>query len=376
MNTLFKTGAAAALTLLFAAEVAAQEGLTVTPAAYRTEQPKRVEIIRNGDRVEVAFDTALPEGFIGRSEAFVFAPRFVNGAWSLTLPAVSVEGSYYARVTQGKEFFREKRYADTVVYAEHVRYRGDSLRIHYQTAVDYAPEMDGARMELACEYRTDCYRKDDRNRHGSVAPLEGPTERLAMPAPEPESEPEIVSEPQPEPVVEQPAAPAVLTQDFGGTLLFGLSSTRPEETALAAFCERIDRLAAQEGTTVTAVRVFAASSPEGAYAVNEQLAKSRAESVARYLAEHVDIPADVVTTSWEAENWEGFFAALPAAKLSDEAAVRDIAARFDQADAREQELAKLPGYRTQILPLFRKLRCCRITVEYTGPGEETAAITE
>ena len=76
----------------------------------------------------------------------------------------------------------------------------------------------------------------------------------------------------------------------------------PEE--LAKIRSTIDVVANDPDSRITSVTIVGFASPEGSYANNERLAKGRSVSLAEYVRGLYSFDADVMHTSWVAENWE------------------------------------------------------------------------
>ena len=57
--------------------------------------------------------------------------------------------------------------------------------------------------------------------------------------------------------------------------------------------------------------------PEGPLKLNEQLSKSRAEALKKYLSVHEQISANLYNVSFGGENWEGLIKALEASNMKE-----------------------------------------------------------
>ncbi|QCD42306.1 DUF3868 domain-containing protein [Duncaniella dubosii] len=76
----------------------------------------------------------------------------------------------------------------------------------------------------------------------------------------------------------------------------------PEE--LAKIRSTIDVVANDPDSRITSVSIVGFASPEGSYANNERLAKGRSASLAEYVRGLYSFDADMMHTSWVAENWK------------------------------------------------------------------------
>lgn len=77
----------------------------------------------------------------------------------------------------------------------------------------------------------------------------------------------------------------------------------PEE--LAAIRSTIDAIKGDKDVTITSLSIKGYASPEGSYANNERFAKGRTEALVDYVRNLYSFPAGLMTTSWEAEDWQG-----------------------------------------------------------------------
>lgn len=74
---------------------------------------------------------------------------------------------------------------------------------------------------------------------------------------------------------------------------------------LAKIRATIDSVRLDPDVTVTSIFIKGFASPESPYDNNTRLAKGRTESIRQYVLDLYDLPADVIKTDYEPENWEG-----------------------------------------------------------------------
>lgn len=115
-------------------------------------------------------------------------------------------------------------------------------------------------------------------------------------------------------------------------------------------------------------RIVAYASPEGSYAVNEQLVRGRAQSFQRYLAATYPVlTPDRVTTDWVAEDWDGLAAQLRNSTEPFVPEVLHIIDTYGIFNFREKRLMELRGgepYRYMLKKMFPSLRRIEIIIEY------------
>lgn len=139
----------------------------------------------------------------------------------------------------------------------------------------------------------------------------------------------------------------------------------PEE--LAKIRSTIDVVANDPDSRITSVTIVGFASPEGTYANNERLAKGRSASLAEYVRGLYSFDADVMHTSWVAENWEGLRNYVATCSLPDTTALLAVIDDTSLApDVREWRLkSKFPqDYAFLLKNVYPGLRRSDYTVDY------------
>jgi len=80
---------------------------------------------------------------------------------------------------------------------------------------------------------------------------------------------------------------------------------RKNPAELAKIIATIDSVRADENLTFTSIHIKGFASPEGSYANNTRLAKGRTQTLADYVRKLYKFDKDVITTSFEPEDWAG-----------------------------------------------------------------------
>ena len=89
------------------------------------------------------------------------------------------------------------------------------------------------------------------------------------------------------------------------------------QTELRNIREMFNKVQNDKKLTITGVYIEGFASPEGPLKLNEQLSKSRAEALKKYLSVHEQIPANLYNVSFGGENWEGLVKALEASNTKE-----------------------------------------------------------
>lgn len=122
--------------------------------------------------------------------------------------------------------------------------------------------------------------------------------------------------------------------------------------------------------TITSLSLRGYASPEGSYANNERLARARTEALRQYIRNLYAFPADILHTSWEAEDWKGLIAWLEKSDMPDREAIIALATTpiYDgNPDGREWKIKSTypEQYRLLLADVYPSLRHTDYTVSYT-----------
>ncbi|MDE5687670.1 MAG: hypothetical protein K2I18_03470 [Paramuribaculum sp.] len=131
----------------------------------------------------------------------------------------------------------------------------------------------------------------------------------------------------------RPEAEAVKVRSVSGSAFidFKVSSTaidpayRSNPRELAEIRKTIDAVKNDADVTITSLSVKGYASPEGPWNLNERLAQGRTESLVTYVRDLYSFPADLMHTSWQAEDWDGLIAWLQKSDIADKDAILEIA---------------------------------------------------
>ena len=134
------------------------------------------------------------------------------------------------------------------------------------------------------------------------------------------------------------------------------------QTELRNIREMFNKVQNDKKLTITGVYIEGFASPEGPLKLNEQLSKSRAEALKKYLSVHEQIPANLYNVSFGGENWEGLVKALEASNIKEKTEFLNIIRNTSDIAHRKEEIKRVGGgapYRTMLKELPHRLYDCQ-----------------
>lgn len=140
------------------------------------------------------------------------------------------------------------------------------------------------------------------------------------------------------------------------------------QTELRNIREMFNKVQNDKKLTITGVYIEGFASPEGPLKLNEQLSKSRAEALKKYLSVHEQISANLYNVSFGGENWEGLEKALEASNTKEKTEFLNIIRNTSDIARRKEEIKRVGGgapYRTMLKELYPALRKVNCRIDYT-----------
>ena len=140
------------------------------------------------------------------------------------------------------------------------------------------------------------------------------------------------------------------------------------QTELRNIREMFNKVQNDKKLTITDVYIEGFASPEGPLKLNEQLSKSRAEALKKYLSVHEQISANLYNVSFGGENWEGLIKALEASNMKEKTEFLNIIRNTSDIARRKEEIKRVGGgapYRTMLKELYPALRKVNCRIDYT-----------
>lgn len=241
----------------------------------------------------------------------------------------------------------------------------DSIYAFHET-VDYTPNLNGAALKL----RVDKY--GCANCLKETYWLDGPT----WEAPSFSPAEEIVFEVPATNVVKEREASGRANVEFPVNKTTLLPDFRNNSVELAKVAETIDKVKNDPDITITAIYLKGFASPEGSYANNTRLAKGRTEALRNWIQQRYQLPAELLHTSYEPEDWEGLREALEAdPEFPDRQGLLEIIndPRYEP-DARDQKMRVTypAAYKRMLNEIYPSLRHTDYKVEYIIRSYSTA----
>lgn len=140
------------------------------------------------------------------------------------------------------------------------------------------------------------------------------------------------------------------------------------QTELRNIREMFNKVQNDKKLTITGIYIEGFASPEGPLKLNEQLSKSRAEALKKYLSVHEQIPANLYNVSFGGENWEGLVKVLEASNTKEKTEFLNIIRNTSDIARRKEEIKRVGGgapYRTMLKELYPALRKVNCRIDYT-----------
>ena len=140
------------------------------------------------------------------------------------------------------------------------------------------------------------------------------------------------------------------------------------QTELRNIREMFNKVQNDKKLTITGVYIEGFASPEGPLKLNEQLSKSRAEALKKYLSVQEQIPANLYNVSFGGENWEGLVKALETSDMKEKTEFLNIIRNTSDIARRKEEIKRVGGgapYRTMLKELYPALRKVNCRIDYT-----------
>ncbi len=357
MNMIFKKSAIVAAGLLLCQVVGAANeekysiSLESTEVVTYDQNPENLQ--NNSGEVPVAFTISIPQRAIKASNARVYKPVLVNGAWRYDLPSIIVKGRTYD-IVKGEEYrFGEDNVDNTKYYASYVKPAGSGLEVLYETSASFHPSMRGAQLEVNCEELTITRGKGFFNGSSSYVEVNNGVKDYTN----------LYDYDQTTYLYNNEE----MVDNFGTASIFEVGSTVLDRAALdvplSNLAEHLKSLKCA-GAQIDAVDVKVAASFEGSLELNSRLARGRERSIKEVVDATFPCMLDIINYSHEDENWDGFIEAVSREPYA-ELALSIIDGESD-LDRREQKLLATQ-YRADILDICANLRNCSVQISYKAP---------
>ncbi len=311
----------------------------------------RIEINRSGEHIIIDMDINLSQLTFKSSQAVLITPVVINGVQRLELTSVGVYGR--------ESYINYKRTMGDIMLGgpDEIKFRKSEMPevLHYQKVLPYQTWMNGAMMIIEKEVHGCCDRIDDR----AEALVGGYEEYIYKPefiyvTPEGEAEAKVRSL----------EGTAMIDFPIGQTRI--LPDYRSNRAEIEKIVETINAVAEDKDAIIGSITITGYASPDGPYRTNDRLARERTASLKNYVSDLLGVPSRLITTSYVAEDWEGFRAKIADSHITNRDAILTIIDSDDDPDLRERKIRQYypRDFTTFKETIFPALRRTDYKVEY------------
>lgn len=277
-----------------------------------------VRFDRSGQFMDVSMTLGLDSLDVASNRALLITPAIVNGADTLTLPAVGVYG-------RTRYYYYQRQYPSGMISgADEVAFRSSDrpAAYEYTQVVPYADWMDGADLVLSRQMYGCC-------RH--VLAAAGDTVDS------------YIGPWQPEPVYVFPKGEREKTYSIEGSAFieFPVNRTiinadyRSNPVELGKIVASIDSVRNDKDVTINGIDLKGYASPEGKWDYNARLAEGRTAALKEYVNKLYHFPAGVIHTASEPEDWAGLRSYVAKSNLPHRAEILEVIDSDLLPDAKE-----------------------------------------
>lgn len=282
-------------------------------------QTENASLVRNARQLDVSVDIGLDQDLARGTKALALMPRIVGERDTLDLKPVGV-------------YLKDKHYellSGLGVTSGDAVYGKQDLpaTLHYATSVPYQRWMDDCKLELVTLYEGCCG-------DGGVERVDSLT---AYQRPPVRYQPDYIN-------ADPPVRSKSRSVSGEASVVFASGSSKinaklnGNAAELGKIQASVDEVRANPDVTIRGIWLQGSASPEGKYANNEKLARTRTEAIKNYVSDKLDLPESLYTTGFIAENWDGLRAYVAASSLSDKDAILEIIDGDQTPDAKEQAI--------------------------------------
>ncbi len=308
------------------------------------------EVKRVGENVNVNMDMIFDDLNLKSNRGTVVIPMIVNQGDTAKLPAVEVMGRkryiYYQR--NGKTATESP---DTVIkYTD-----GEAQTVHYSQTTPYRTWMENSQLVIGhdlCGCNQSILDNGPLKRVGEALP--GPMKMCYA--------------------YVQPKAEGIKARDNKGTarLQFGLNNSTinqklaNNQSELEKLRKTLDVVRNDTDVQITSIELHGYASPDGPYANNEKLAKSRTAALNDYLRSYYPVEKRLFTYTSTAEDWKGVKDYLAQNSIPQQKEVKQIMASFLSPDEKERAIAQQApeAHRYLLDKVYPQLRRTDYTIHY------------
>lgn len=317
-----------------------------------------VKLKQNGDYLAIDMVLHLAGLKVDGNRAVLIEPVLNVGGDSLALPAVGVYGRsrYYHYVRNGKSMLSGSN--ETSLKASQMP---DTL--HYHRIVPFAEWMPQASLSLRQSRWGCCGKMLDS--HTLTLDATVVAEETAA----------VQLEPEPVFIRPLPTADSIKVRSLTGSAFIDFPVNKTEilpdyhnnAIELGKIRATIDSVRSDTDITITSVWLKGYASPEGSYAHNSRLAQGRTAALESYVQRLYSFPAEVISTEFEPEDWQGLRRFVEQSNLEHRSAILDIIDSTVAPDSREAQIKRSypADYRFLLMNCYPQLRHTDYRIAYT-----------
>ena len=319
----------------------------LVPLCGWAQTTENVALVRNGKQFTVSMDINLDRDLVKHTKAYILTPVLVNGDMSQELEPVG----YYSK----DKFYHYAEEAG-VPSKEQAYTKSDlPVTVNYSKTIKYEHWMNGASLVLVRSYEGCCGDSDsfDPDTLGKYVrePFNFNPEYIYV---QPEGENGKIRDMVDEAIVHFPVNSAKLNNKY-----------LENNEAVARIQGDIDEVASNPDFNLKKVYLNSASSPEGSYKHNAQLAEGRVKAIRDYMSAKLEIPEETFVLSTTPEDMDGLRAWIAESDLKDKDELLAIMDSDKENDAKEADLRKHGASWSKIIKdCMPKLRRTQYRVEY------------
>ena len=315
---------------------------------------ENVKFYKSGEDLVVQMDLNTSDLKLRGTRQVVITPEVTDGANSETLPSVGIYGRnryiYYLRNEQNR---LSALSGDTVL-----RSKDTPEVVPYSAVVPFKGWMEKAGLKLNVQEKG-CANCDKGQADGLLA------NAPVMPVP-PVYQPEVAYvTPQAEEVKARSLeGSAFINFEVNKTVIKPDYMTNPTE--LGKILATIDSVKNDKDVQVKSISIKGFASPEGKWANNERLAKGRTAALKSYINNLYKFDDNVISTSYEVEDWAGLKAFVETSNLENRDAILNIINETGDADKKEAKIkANYPEqYKFLLQTVYPSLRHSDYVINY------------
>lgn len=310
----------------------------------------KVSMERKGNKLQVDIELDLSKLEVKNKESVLITPVLSVGSHSETLPSVGIYGN--------RRYWYNLR-NDSFPAGEHTIIRARDMKdsYSYSASVSWEEWMNGTGLLLTRTSYGCCGTKlsdDSCGLAGSEEYVFVPEFRYVHPTAEGSKQHSL-------------SGSALITFPVNQTTI--TPNYKNNAAELDKIASTIEGVSSDADFTINSLTLKGYASPEGSYAANARLAEGRTNALKDYIVAHYGVPARLIATSSEPENWEGLREYVAGSILPFKNEILEIidSDAFADLDKKEWRMkSKYPrDYATLLSECYPGLRRTDYKVDYT-----------